>query len=132
MLWGEHTSRPASSRRRSSSRIRLSRDWYSSIVNGSERVSITSAPPGDGGDSGRNFGNVPQLGRSALPQLVASIGPEDTRFFLAHQARMLDEYEALIREEGIECEFERVNCLLLGHTEVAYQELVALADLHSA
>jgi glycine/D-amino acid oxidase-like deaminating enzyme len=82
------------------------------------------------GASGRNFGNVPQLARQAIDNIVSSLGEDEARALINHEARMLNEYDTLLRRERIVCEFERVNCLMLAHRQEAFDELVRLHELH--
>jgi glycine/D-amino acid oxidase-like deaminating enzyme len=82
------------------------------------------------GASSRNFGNVSQLVRLAIPEFADQLDTVSVRFVVEHQARMLDEYEDFISAEGIECEFARIRCLDIAYDEHAGSELTTIAELH--
>lgn len=84
------------------------------------------------GASGRNFGSVPQLGRSDPDLLEALLGFDEARFVIEHQARMLDDFEALLAEESVSCDFERSNVLLLAQGDESMRRAALLRDRHDA
>jgi glycine/D-amino acid oxidase-like deaminating enzyme len=79
------------------------------------------------GASGRNFGNVPQLSHQEIGYMLGLLGAEDTRFVVQHQARMLDEYEALIAEQDVECGFQRLPVLYVA---IKAEHLAGLEEIH--
>lgn len=79
------------------------------------------------GASGRNFGNVPQLSHQEIGYMLGLLGEEDTRFVVRHQARMLDEYEALVAEQGVECGFQRLPVLYVA---MKAEHLAGLEEIH--
>jgi glycine/D-amino acid oxidase-like deaminating enzyme len=93
-------------------------------------VTVLEAGCAGTGASGRNFGSVPQLGRSDPDLLEELLGPAEARFVADHQARMLDDFEALLDEEGISCGFERSNVLLLARDERSLARIGYLAEAH--
>jgi glycine/D-amino acid oxidase-like deaminating enzyme len=82
------------------------------------------------GPSGRNFGNVPNLARQAMDLLLETIGEEGTRFVVRHQMKMMDDYENFLRDEGIACEFQHSNLLLMATSPEQRASLVELAETH--
>ncbi len=83
-----------------------------------------------GGASGRNFGSVPQLGRSDPDLLEDLLGPTEAQFVVDHQARMLEDFEGLVRSEGISCDYERSNVLLIAGQRAHRPRLDHLAEAH--
>jgi glycine/D-amino acid oxidase-like deaminating enzyme len=82
------------------------------------------------GASGRNFGSVPQLGRSDPDLLEDLLGPAEARFVVDHQARMLEDFESLLHEEDIACDYERSNVLLLARDDRSRDRVEYLAAAH--
>ena len=82
------------------------------------------------GASGRNFGSVPQLGRSDPDLLEDLLGPVEARFVVDHQARMLEDFEGLLRDEDISCDYERSNVLLLARDSHSLERVDYLAEAH--
>ncbi len=82
------------------------------------------------GASSRNFGNVPQLTHQEIGYLLELLGDEGVRFVAGHQARMLDEYEALLVEQEVECGFRRLPVLYPAMDEAFLPELEAIHALH--
>ena len=80
------------------------------------------------GASGRNFGNVPQLSHQEIAYLLELLGDEDTRFVTRHQARMLDDYEALLGEQEVDCGFERLPVL---YPAMQPEHIAGLEEIHS-
>lgn len=108
----------------------LSTAYYAKKANRDFNVTILEARYAGYGASGRNFCNVPQLARSDLDMLVRVLGPADARFVVEHQARMLGDFEDLLRCEAIDCEFTRTDVLLLALAEDAFAGLERLRTLH--
>ena len=79
------------------------------------------------GASGRNFGNVPQLSHQEIGYMLGLLGEDDTRFVVQHQARMLDEYEALLTEQQVECGFQRLPVLYVA---MEPEHLAGLEEIH--
>ena len=82
------------------------------------------------GASGRNFGNVPQLSHQEIGYLFRLLGDEDVRFVAQHQARMLDDYEALLAEQEVECGFRRLPVLYPAMKAAYLPELQEVHGLH--
>lgn len=82
------------------------------------------------GASGRNFGNVPQLSHQEIGYLLRVLGDEDLRFVVQHQARMLDDYEALLAEQEVECGFQRLPVLYAAMRAEHQPELEEIHRLH--
>jgi glycine/D-amino acid oxidase-like deaminating enzyme len=82
------------------------------------------------GASGRNFGNVPQLSHQEIGYMLSLLGEEDTRFAVQHQARMLDEYEALLDEQEVECAFQRLPVLYVAMKAGHFPGLEEIHRLH--
>lgn len=83
------------------------------------------------GASGRNFGSVPQLGRSDPDLLEDLLGPDEARFVIDHQARMLEDFEALLSDEEVSCDYERSNVLLIGRDQASVADLDRLWNSHA-
>ena len=79
------------------------------------------------GASGRNFGNVPQLSHQEIGYMLGLLGEDDTRFVVQHQARMLDDYEALLAEQKVECGFQRLPVLYVA---MRPEHLAGLEEIH--
>ena len=79
------------------------------------------------GASGRNFGNVPQLSHQEIGYILGLLGEDDTRFVVQHQARMLDEYEALLAEQEVDCGFQRLPVLYVA---MKAEHLAGLEEIH--
>ncbi|HVC77085.1 MAG TPA: FAD-dependent oxidoreductase [Candidatus Micrarchaeaceae archaeon] len=79
------------------------------------------------GASGRNFGNVPQLSHQEIGYLLGLLGEADTRFVVQHQSRMLDDYEALLAEQAVECGFQRLPVLYVA---MKAEHLAGLEEIH--
>ena len=79
------------------------------------------------GASGRNFGNVPQLSHQEIGYMLGLLGEDDTRFVVQHQARMLDEYEALLAEQEVDCGFQRLPVLYVA---MKAEHLAGLEEIH--
>ena len=79
------------------------------------------------GASGRNFGNVPQLSHQEIGYMLGLLGEEDTRFVVRHQGRMLDDYEALLAEQKVECDFQRLPVLYVA---MKADHLDGLEEIH--
>lgn len=80
------------------------------------------------GASGRNFGNVPQLSHQEIGYLLRLLGDEDTRFVTRQQARMLDDYEALLAEQEVDCGFQRLPLL---YPAMRGEHVAGLEEIHS-
>jgi gamma-glutamylputrescine oxidase len=80
------------------------------------------------GASSRNFGNVPQLSHQEIAYLLRLLGDADTRFVTRHQARMLDDYEALLAEQQVECGFQRLPVL---YPAMRQEHVAGLEEIHA-
>lgn len=109
----------------------LSSAYYLRKADDSLRVVVLEADHVGYGASGRNFGSVPQLARSEVSLITRLVGADETRFIIDHQARMLDDFEALLAAESISCEFERSSVLLVARTPDMVSGLERLRALHA-
>jgi gamma-glutamylputrescine oxidase len=82
------------------------------------------------GASSRNFGNVPQLSHQEIGYLLELLGEDRLRFVLAQQARMLDDYEALLAEQSVECDFRRLPVVYPAMKREYVGELESTRALH--
>jgi glycine/D-amino acid oxidase-like deaminating enzyme len=82
------------------------------------------------GASSRNFVNVPQLSHQEIGYLLELVGEEKLRFVLAQQARMLEEYEALLGEQGIDADFKRLPVVYTAMKREHFPELERIRELH--
>jgi glycine/D-amino acid oxidase-like deaminating enzyme len=82
------------------------------------------------GASGRNFCNVPQLARADLSSLVRLLGPEGARYIVDHQAQMFEDFQALIADESIDCEFQVVDLLHIAVHEEMVSGLRRMYEQH--
>jgi gamma-glutamylputrescine oxidase len=89
----------------------LSTAYHTARLDPSLRVVVVEKDYAGYGASGRNFGNVPQLARADLASLVRVLGPDGARFIVDHQASMFEDFQKLVAEEQIECEFTVVDLL---------------------
>lgn len=82
------------------------------------------------GASGRNFGSVPQLGRSDPDLIEDLLGVGEAQFVIDHQARMLTDFESLIEAESIACDYERSNVLLVARDDASASRVALLTEHH--
>ena len=94
------------------------------------RVIVLEAQYFGYGASGRNLGVVAQMVRSEPDLLVHLLGHDEAQFVVDHQARMLKDFETLLSEEGIDCEYERTNVLLVANSKDMVSELDHLHQCH--
>jgi glycine/D-amino acid oxidase-like deaminating enzyme len=97
----------------------LSTAYHTARLDPSLRVVVVEKDYAGYGASGRNFGNVPQLARADLASLVRVLGPEGARYIVNHQASMFEDFQKLVADEGIDCEFTVVDLLHIAvHPEM--------------
>jgi glycine/D-amino acid oxidase-like deaminating enzyme len=108
----------------------MSTAWFLKQAAPELRVTLLEQEHLGYGASGRNFGNVPQLTHQEVRYLQELVGDEGVRFVARHQARMLDDYESLIEEQGVDCGFRRLPVLYPAITREALPELEAIHSLH--
>jgi gamma-glutamylputrescine oxidase len=82
------------------------------------------------GASSRNFGNVPQLSHQEIGYLLELLGEDGLRSVLAQQSRMLDDYETLLAEQSVDCDFRRLPVVYPAMKREHLPELVAIRELH--
>lgn len=98
----------------------LSTAYHTARLDRSLKVVLLEREYAGYGASGRNFCNVPQLARADLAALVRLLGPEGARYIVDHQAQMFEDFQSLVRDEEIDCEFEVVDLLHVAvHEEMA-------------
>src|SRR5699024_9271549 len=106
--------------------------YYLKLADPEARVVVVEADLVGEGASGRHAGNVANLGRSYLSSLIKRLGPEAARFVVSHQQRMLDDFEALLLNEDIQCDYLRSDLLLVGMTENVVSGMKRLHELQNA
>jgi gamma-glutamylputrescine oxidase len=94
------------------------------------RVCLLEAEYVGFGASGRNFCNVAQLVKTDIALFVERLGREGARFLVDHQARMFEDFQSLLREEDINCEFAIADLLHVARREHDATSLAQIRALH--
>lgn len=108
----------------------LSTAYHLAKAGASLEIAVLEARYAGYGPSGRNFCNVPQLARSDLTGLVRVLGPDNARYVVEHQERMLGDFEQLLVDEAIECEFVLADILLAALHEEMMSGLKRMHEQH--
>lgn len=108
----------------------LSTAYHTARLDPSLRVVVVEKEYAGYGASGRNFCNVPQLARADLASLVRVLGPEGARYIVDHQAQMFEDFQGLVREEEIDCEFVVVDLLHIANHEEMVSGLRRMHEQH--
>ncbi|MBS1153007.1 MAG: dependent oxidoreductase, partial [Myxococcaceae bacterium] len=92
------------------------------------RVVVLEATRIGAGASGRSTGMLgPGVGQS-LPALVKSRGPAAARALYRATLRAVDDVEALVKSEGLDCELERTGQLVIARSGTRLTQLAALLE----
>jgi gamma-glutamylputrescine oxidase len=94
------------------------------------RVRLLEAEYVGFGASGRNFCNVAQLAKTEIALFIQRLGREGARFLIDHQARMFEDFQSLLREEDIGCEFAVADLLHVARREQDAASLAEIYQLH--
>lgn len=109
----------------------LSTAYHTARLDPELRVVLLELEYAGYGASGRNFCNVPQLARADLGSLIRDLGPQGARYVVDHQAQMFEDFQALIREEDIDCEFQVVDLLHVAVHEDMASGLRRIREQHA-